>query len=926
MKLTEAQRETCSACREAIEECAHRTVSGQRNSELLKLFLALYAVRCGAHLRYVDGRLAGVDSGDSLCTRLYQALSAIMGPDYSFGDIEGLYVRLKEVPVDTYRAIYPSLMDKALMYARDTRYYSTACPPRYFSRTIDGALQRTGCRTVSNPRAGFGALTWAFPPGVECRLEERSPLLALLGEVATDALGNGTSSFGSWPEGVLPDAAVSVLPINYSFDQVEWWEQSKKVNIKVQKQFLEDALAGRLATRMVAAVLHFDACNNYICQEARKALFEEGRVETVVTFPCSSGYNILPDAANVVTSLVILDFTRRHDTVRFIAAESIIAENPQYRFSVFSTDYDFVEINDGRTFAVVPLSDIRDTAYAFNAYLHVQNVPLQDGGRLVRLADVADLVLPDGPYRSLKGLTVGREELSYEVAAACRQVPLKKGRVIDGHEISGETVLFTLDEDWKVSAGINRGKRPFLVEDTVHVLRPKRNVILPEYLVYVLLNDRSLKEYMGHICEHYLNGFRTSHLMNRLIPLCGDLEEQRRCVEIFMQDTPAELVYDALLLSSRPEEDLAGELSSSGIRVSRTVGTVSELEALLSEVASRRDIGASFDVLFADPLCRCGEGDEEPYEGLDCLIDLKERCGAPVYLISGVDAATLIRESGIRRRRLSYFLDGGRFFRRGETGALAAAVRTELKASAGEEALIRNRFAAFFEAAAWYDRTYGKEVSATISSYLSGKAGARPFNDVRSLTEGVIRILQEVDAVPKGLDPGAVPKFINERRYENKKEGGKVYYLLVDLMPRYLSSALVTVYDAGRSGSHDIVEDTNMGMAVVNAFMSFLEWFYANRERFASRVTGYYDAENPNEKEYIFEGAYEGVVRCEIIEGRPYYYCGEFHLQVDERNPGVSEGDTIVITRARRERRPRKEGVSKYADRNGYEKKLGSVQ
>lgn len=72
--------------------------------------------------------------------------------------------------------------------------------------------------------------------------------------------------------------------------------------------------------------------------------------------------------------------------------------------------------------------------------------------------------------------------------------------------------------------------------------------------------------------------------------------------------------------------------------------------------------------------------------------------------------------------------------------------------------------------------------------------------------------------------------------------------------------------------------------------------------------------------EYIFEGEYRGKVECEIIDGREYYYSGDFHLQVEKNRPQVRAGDTVIVWRAKRERQVRKEGVTKYASKADYRK------
>ena len=914
-RLNREHRKIWEKCCDAIDECSASVVTRERNCELLKLLYALYSVKYGL------SRDAVPPTADpALGSRLRQAIAGMEEPGYPFGDIAPLCSFLETVPGEAYAAVYPLLIDHVFLKSKEFRLHSVICPPRYFGRTIAEAVRRTGSRTVLNERAGIGALGWTLPPDVSYRADEGTPLLRLIGEVAADAFGSPVAAPGSWPEGTVPDAVVSVLPVNYCFAEVNWWEHCSTKYSRIQREFLEAVLSGKLAGRMAAGVFHYSVCNNYSCQDVRKALFEAGHVETVVTFPNSSAYSILPDA-NVVTSLVIFDFTRRHDSVRFIDAGKIISENPSLVLSTFEDDYDLVSKADDGNSAMVPVQRIRETDYAFNAYLHVQDVELKDGQRLVRLSDIADMVSPR-QFRDHKGLVADDHDLAFDLGTACTQIPLRAGEVNCGFAVNGEAILFRVAEDWRVSARISRADGTFYVEDPMTVLKPKRSAVLPEYLLSILLSDRKLRGYLSHICEYYVDGFRKSHLMNRLVPIYADLEEQRKCVELFIQKAPERMVFNAVYLGAAGASCPGKELEDSGVRVIAEDRSVVDLEARLKRVSDKGDIGSAVDLVIADPLCRYGGEPEDDYDGLDGLISVAQQRDIPVYLLSGVAQETVIRDSGIKRRRLSYFLEGNRFFRREDVGPMIRAIRSELDRFVTEGTAIRNRFPAFFDAAGWYERAYGTPVSATISPFLLRIDGdIRPYNDIRILTESVIRTLQSLGVVPKELDPGAVPKFIYDKRYQDNSNGGRIYYLtVVDLMPKFLSSALVTVYDACRQGSHGIIDDPNMGRVVVNSFMALLEWFHSNRERFSAGVHGYYDIQDPNEEEFIFEGEYRGVVCCEVIAGKRYYYTGEFHLQVNDANPQVNQGDTVVVTRAKREQHIRKEGVTKYVPRNNYRK------
>lgn len=877
----------------------------------MKLLHVLRCTRQGTSL--VDDQGSLPETGE----RLRLAVLAMEEPGYRFGDVSSLYETLKDVPEETFKAVYPFLVDRVLHKSAEFRFHSVVCPPRYFARTVAGAVARTGCHSVLNRYAGIGTFGWALPAGVAYKAEEESPLLRLIGEVAGEALGPESVP---WPDSGKPDALVATLPIDYSFDQVNRWEAYEHSCYMIQKEFLEDIRSGS-ATRMAAGVFHFKACNDYGCQELRKDLFESGHVETVVTFPDSSGYNILPDA-DVITTLVIFDFTRQHDEVRFITAGKIIA-GLALRYGeasvVFNQDYDILEMADEESSAIVPMQDIRDTDYAFNAYLHVQDVETRDGQQLVRMSDLAEMVVPSR-YESQEGRIARREDLSYEVATACTQIPVWEGKVYSAIPVEGESILFQPSGDWRISARINRDSRLFYVEEPMVVLKPKSDAVIPEYLISVLLTDKKFSAYVRHISEYYVDGFRRSHLMHMLVPIYLDLERQRKSVESYNQEKNKKIIFNAVSVGLDAQDVPGDALMKDGVRVIRSLDTASELASMLNEHSNHPDLGSSFEVIIADSRCPLGKGDEEPFDGLDELISLHERYGVPVFLLSDIPGEELVKESGIKRRRLEYFLDGSHLFPPGDVRALGEAIRAELGRNVADEVVVRNRFASFFEAADWYDRTYGQKTSETISSFLLNDGEARPFNDIRILTESVIRTLQGLNVVPRELDPGAVPKFLYERRFEDKNRGGRIYYLTADLMPKYLSSSIVTIYEVGRPGSHSILEDGNMSKIVVNSFMAFLEWFYSNRERFSSPVYGYYDIQDPNEVEYIFEGEYRGMVECEIIDGREYYYSGEFHLQVEKNRPQVRAGDTVIVWRAKRERQVRKEGVTKYASKADYRK------
>ena len=506
--------------------------------EYVKVFLVLRAWKKGMDLSVAaDGTLEGLDeTADSLTQRLV----LLSDNDFScFRPLFGAFAKLKK---EEYDRRYLETVDHVMScFPVQLFNGTTALPPFHISRTIASYLERHGCRSVFNPRAGISSLALALSKDISYSRQESSPVLALFGDILLDAAGITVTGKGD----SKPDALVSVLPVDYYFDEVDKWNRDSDTKGEIQLAFLRDALQNPGARKVIICLVHHQVANNRSYHQRknrdgfiniRRQLAESGWLDMVITYPDDTFQD-----AKVLTSLVFLDLEKKDRSVTFITPEKTLRDKASIYLGITENDYDVFSEAGPSERATVPLDGLRETEYSLNAYVYVHPVECPKPYTLVRLCDIAEMATDGFRLRARNGHTIRPESFSSSVETAIRQVPLMDPEYAysDYNRATGPAVFFLFNKGGILSACVNYSANECYFGNKCTAIRPKGNRVSPEYLAYLLLTDYNLRNTLWCFKEYYCEGGISPYQFNSVIvPILDDPKLQEDELKMYRSGMP----------------------------------------------------------------------------------------------------------------------------------------------------------------------------------------------------------------------------------------------------------------------------------------------------------------------------------------------------------------------------------------------------
>ena len=525
-----------------LKELCNNTAPRRLLDDYLKVILVLYAWRHGAKLKLSDnGCLDGiVTDTDPLLAKLWQ-YTVVVPQNNDFGSFRALFIEYERFDRDEYIHQYGKIIKHLLTFYPDQLFNgTTSLPPFHISRTIAAYLVRHGCESVLNTNAGISSLALALPAGLEYRREESSTILSLIGDVLLDAANvlppvKSTSS---------PDALVSILPVDYYFDNVRWHADCSSKGI-MQAGFFESALKDRPAKKVIVGLIHYQVANQRSYSQRldrdryfnlRRSLAHSGFLDMVITYP-----NDVFQDAKVLTSLVFLDLEKKDDLITFITPNVSLDQARLVPFSFTDDDFDVLETALPEERAIVPASELEKTDWSLNAYVYVQPSHAIAPFKSVRLGDIAEIALDDFQLEAKDGHTIRPESYSASIVTAISQVPLRDPMYEYDHfkMVSGPAVFFRFAKDESLLACVNYTDNVCYFDDDCIAIRPKGNRVSLEYLVYLLLTNDNLRHSLLCLCEYYCDGFiLRSHFNYLKVPILDDLKLQEEELLLYRSGTP----------------------------------------------------------------------------------------------------------------------------------------------------------------------------------------------------------------------------------------------------------------------------------------------------------------------------------------------------------------------------------------------------
>lgn len=901
------------------------------------LFYLFYSYNKGLPTCLDKVRHADKDE-DKLQEKLYNAALGVLGGDPAdFSKLENIYQTMKDMGRDRFGNKYIGFLEGTL--CRTSLVSGTApLPNQIIATTIFKILRKKGCENVYVAYSGAGSYV-VESRGITYRGAETSAQLNLIAEVLADAYGIESYSFintdplTDWPKEKY-DAVIGNLPVDVDFFDTARADHFLTEFNNKQDAFIKALLKHSTATKVAALLVHFEFANKADYDETRKAICDRGMLDTVIAMS-----EDIFTQANVPTYIIILDMKGGRDSATFIDAthfrrgitRTISGNRVDMRFSSKGV----------RKIIDVSYDRMKDANWAFNPFVYMQGAFCPEGMELVRIGDVAEVVVG----MAKKGQFIEPEHLSRSVKTVLEGISATKRKNAWGNPFTNykpvppNSILLGLSSgtrrtEQNLVCGMYKGDGPCCTDCFVSVLKPFTEKILPEYLALALLSDPSFAAYYKNIQQYYTDDIRASHLRQRRIPILTDMIEQRKVVEAAKGTADnEETIYNIVLAgtgnNAKDYSELLERVRCKVIRTTAYVEGEGGLEEILAHatkegVALTKKVDA---VVFSTDIRLSASGKEQPFYGLDAVIDLRlkyEPLGIVFYASSNVGDEEIAQVGIISPRRLKPLLDGHFFIIKGglPDKALAMALRKELDTNNSPGARIRSANRDVFEAADWIDSAYeGGKVAEVLSDFLIardfGKDSSRNLNELRIVAHHIIDILKQWNVVPNepGLDHGAIPKLIYNRKYDCKATSTTYFYIDDTVMPRTLSSALVSLVEVGNTGSHTFNSDPQLGAGMLNSLMAFVVWIYNGKETLQNRKTQPWFKENKSESVQIGDMPITGPARKETVNGKEIWVCGNVHLQY---NPALKEGDTVTINSIIPEKKFRTSEITGFAPANCY--------
>lgn len=874
--------------------------------DIMKVLFILYSVKNGIALRFSDNVLAE-DSGnpDPLYLRLRNAATGGR-KDHEFVEyLQIMYDRLSGPGKSILGKSYTDLVMSVVMnYGKMNN--TVVFPPVPLLTTVAEIISDYGCKSAYLVNDNLGALSWFMNDGIKIYAHNDSEYHNIIRDVLHDALGF-EMNIEHHTKRDRTDACVSFTGIDYYFAQGTAYDVNYRSKSNAQMSILT-TLINMAVADVIVFLAHHQVANNHEYEGYRRKICNDGILDMVITLPD----NIFSDA-KVATSLLVINKKKKDDKVTFISAENVFK-----KLKSKVSDIDIRKEAGPEDKATVSYSEMAEIGWAFNAHLYIQDASCQEGQELVALKEIVRF--KSGFNNDPMGTEViaSRSCSDNIIDALCNIRFEKPGSLIRYHTVPGPAVVFKVDRDFKLKAAVYSGKEPCSVFMTCYSLIPETEKILPQYLAYVLLTDKSFERYIRHVLEYSadVDGIRPAYLLNRKIPIYKNISKQSEIIRPFIKEEQAHNRHNIILALSDDRamsNEYMSALTERNVRVLGTASSIVQLQSLLNKYCST-SVSAQdkADAVIVDADIKFGlKDDEARYDGLFELSYICAESNLPYYLISKIESGKL----PVHPRILSYFTQDGnrRFFLDGIENfkALLKSLQDELESSTSDDSLLRNKYEEFYKAADWLDaQRPGMDFAVNITKELKADMNCsqedmdKAVNDIRILAENIIKWLQEVNLAPSGLEAGAVAIMLRDKVYRD--------YMYPDqnIMDESLASMIATLYKIGNDGSHNFLFTDLYRRTAIMSLMALVQWAYRNRDLFARKHEGFYISNSVIEAQEFVD-----FVQYDDSMGEPYYYTRNVHLGVG-KIVNIKAGDKVRVSGYTHEKKKRREdlGVIYYSD------------
>jgi len=895
---------------------------------IFPVYFILYSHKNNFPIHFAKkGKMTGYEKGrDILQDKLYEAsLPVLGGDDANIEKLSASQILIKSIDRGLFDECYTYLVEEVLC-ATDLADGTQMNPNFRIARTIANIISEHGCNDVMCAYSGIGTYAVACRQFTYLGVEGYAPA-NLIAEFLCSVYDIPNKEFITKNPSERPDkkydAVIGNLPVDVDFFNVHRWERHHQSFNDLQDAFINQLVKRKFSNKCAALLVHFEFANNFTYDTTRRFICNKGMLESVIALP----ENIFKESFGP-SYILVLDFERQHDSAIFYDARQSLNRQKTYGSLFDRNDYDLREcVRDTETI-IVSYDTIKKLSWSFNPSAYLQDAECREGMELVRLGDLVDIP----SWTMAKGERfISSDRLSDRFEFISKHIVPEAPSKTDGVLVEGPSVLLALSrgarrEIQNLRCGICDEPGQYSVEFFLPVLKPKKDKILADYLALALISDSSFARYLKSVQEYWCDTVRSSYLLERKIPVLTDLAAQKKAVlDALGRADMANITYNIIVAGADERvQRYRCLLSKYGCNIISTVQCVhgpDGLEDVLHELSSKgvplsRKVDA---VIFESNIPYLNINDTEEFSGLDAILDLKlsrDYDNIPFFASSDESLDIIQSKARISLRRLMS-LNNGHFFLNDEkhfpSEALFSSLREELDRMLSPEARVRSRHKEVFEAAEWIDEHYPEKQihsSEIISDFLmaieEGVETQKNLSDLRNVAHRIIEILKEYNAVPQ-LDNGAIPQLLYENEYKDKSSG-VVYHQDFSLMPRSLSSSLVSLINIGNEATHSFSHSRNLGTSMLQILMEFICWFYNNKQEFSETLTNYWHKGNNVEEKWIDK---IGTVNMKVVGHEQVWFSGDVRLFIKGKTT-LTIGDKVHILKCSPNNLPPKVPELKY--------------
>lgn len=914
--------------------------------EFYAVLTVLYAVKKGIRLAFTkSGLLEGHDdTSDELFGILYNVTMATKGDKYRFKDVLPLYKMVSKMEHEEYLRYYPGFLEAVKNKCKALHWGTVAMPKYFISKTIGDIVRQHGCKSVYNPFAGAGGLILGLDPDVEYVGQEPYGAYAIFARLVADANGIGDPTFmvsdpvAEWSYKEY-DAVICNLPTDCYFDDYENYLQKGKANDDLHEKVFNFLLEKRTARKLAVVLVRFPFLVSYQFRELRRRLFEEGRLESVICLPEDGVFS----DSHIKTAIIVLDFEHSHDAAEFYRGEYAVLNRHSAYTAMKSGGYNLIDETPDffhRTVTRAPLEFMR---WKYVAALYANPVGHGEGEKVMAIEDIADIV-PVKESTEKSGLVATTDcfrEQPLEAVITRNKFQTKSfGCLSCPAEAEGPCVLFRVMNDGGIGACmLRKGEKVNYSSFNTYALKPKEDRVTLEYLTYALVSCPEFNHYLTDCIEYNADDrvLGNAIALGKL-PIPADLAVQKQFIGensrlyLVEKDRTFNVIWASDIWKKAGQDkkvkglldQYTSMLSQSGISVISTpataAGLADELKLHVDECTSAMD-RADAVILDASIPYR-SSGGEDPFDGLDYAIDLKDdyaKHNIPFYLFGECKPEAISKH--IKKRRLEYF--ESRFFGQSapQLERLVFKFLDEMDVLGSREAELRRKYAAVFNAADRYGRNNVQKVlsealSEEYSQDLTLKETEEKLTKLRVIAEGMLKDLAKKDIIP-ALTFGQQVIFLDKCFFDDTANKDKSLLLFYRgekrLMPTTLSAAFQYFRKLVSGSAHDddddkmldvqnyiakVAKNSDLYKSAVYILMDLLLWYsdtLDKAEKEPESVVGTYTTV-PNSQQKR-----TGVVQ-EDEDGT--LYCDHVRLKPNRNAPALKAGDRVEIDSCRVTNRP----------------------